>query len=294
MRGVSKWFLATRPWSFTMSAISVSVGAVLAAGPDFSFFLYVLTVLGMVALHGATNLTNDYFDVKSRVDVPDAPTVKYRPHPLAHRDLGLNQVLGLAGVLYVAGIGIGVFLVATRGWPILAIGLAGVVVSVGYTAGPFPLKYRALGEVAVFLMWGPLAMAGAYYVQAQTLSLTVLLVSVPFGALVSLVLLANNIRDVGFDRRRNIMTIPVLLGEGRARLLYAGLIWLAFFSVGVMAIVGPLSPWSLLVMLAIPLAAPLMRMVSEKIPDDADARTAKLDTAFGVLLLVSLVLDKLL
>jgi 1,4-dihydroxy-2-naphthoate octaprenyltransferase len=108
------------------------------------------------------------------------------------------------------------------------------------------------------------------------------------------VLLANNIRDTAHDRRQGIRTLPVVLGEARGRLLFAGLIWLAFFSMTLMSILGPLSPWSLLVLLAVPLAMPLTAMVKGDCPDDADARTAKLDTAFGVLLLVSLVLDKTL
>jgi 1,4-dihydroxy-2-naphthoate octaprenyltransferase len=277
-----------------MSAISVSVGAAFAAGPGFRWDLFLLTLLGMVALHGASNLANDYFDVKNKVDAPDAPTVRYRPHPLAHRELGLNQVLAMSAALYALGAGIGLWLAATRGWPVLAIGLAGVLTGLFYTAPPLPLKYRAAGEVLVFLIWGPLAMLGAYYVQAQRFSPAVLLVSVPFGALVSLVLLANNIRDTAHDRRQGIRTLPVVLGEARGRLLFAGLIWLAFFSMTLMSILGPLSPWSLLVLLAVPLAMPLTAMVKGDCPDDADARTAKLDTAFGVLLLVSLVLDKTL
>ncbi|MBW1990023.1 MAG: 1,4-dihydroxy-2-naphthoate octaprenyltransferase [Deltaproteobacteria bacterium] len=292
MSRLGTWFLATRPWSFSMSAISVSVGAALAAGSGFSAGLYVLTLAGMVLLHGATNLINDYFDVKNRVDVPDAPTVKYRPHPLADRELGLNQVLAAAVAMYAAGIGIGLFLAATRGWPVLAIGAVGVAVSLCYTAPLFPLKYKALGEVAVFFMWGPLSMLGAYYVQSQALSWTPVLVSIPFGTLVGLVLLANNLRDREHDRRQGIFTLAVLLGGRGGNALFAGLIVAAFAGIGLMSLAGPLSPISLLVFLAAPLAAPLLKMVKYGWPDDADARTAKLDTAFGVLLLASLILNK--
>ena len=82
MPDIKTWFLAARPWSFSMSAISVTIGSVWGLTGGFRFGGYVLALLGMVALHGATNLLNDYYDVKNKVDTPSAPTVKYRPHPL--------------------------------------------------------------------------------------------------------------------------------------------------------------------------------------------------------------------
>ncbi len=294
MSDIKTWFLATRPWSFTMSLISVGVGTAWAASGVFYWPLFAAALAGMVALHAATNLINDYYDVKNKVDTPDAPTTKYRPHPLAHDVISLKHVLWLALTLYAIGIGIGLFLAATRGWPILGIGLIAVFVSVAYTAPPVSLKYLALGEPAVFLLWGPLAMQGAYFVQVQAFSAPLLLVSLPFGALVSLVLLANNLRDADYDRRQGISTIPVRLGEKAAKAVFGGLIVASFSAVAIMAVVGPLPRWSLLVLLSIPLARPVFKIVSEGCPDDADAQTAKLDTVFGILLLVSLVLDRVI
>lgn len=291
---IKTWFLATRPWSFSMSAISVGIGGVWAAGPEFSWPLFVATLMAMIALHGASNLVNDYFDVKNKVDVPDAPTTKYRPHPLVYKEISLKQVLVFAGFLYAVGIGLGLWLAATRGWPVLAIGMGGVFVSIAYTAPPISLKYHALGEPAVFLLWGPLAIQGAFFVQVQAFSWPLLLVSLPFGALVSLVLLANNMRDAEYDQRQGISTIPIIFGGDWGKKIFAGLMILSFAAVGVMAVVGPLPLLSLLVFLALPLAFPVFKMVAEGCPDDADARTAKLDTAFGVLLLLSLILDNIL
>ena len=195
-------------------------------------------------------------------------------------------------MLYATGIAIGFYLTATRGWPILLIGIVGVLTAVFYTAPPFNLKYHALGEPTVFLLWGPLAMLGARYVQTQTLDFTIVLVSLPFGILVGLVLLANNIRDMAFDKEQGIKTLPVLLGGERGRLVYGALIFLAFFGVVVMSLLGPLTPWSLLILLALPLVRPVFRIVSGDCPPDADARTAKLDTAFGILLLISILLER--
>ena len=292
MADIKTWFLATRPWSFSMSAISVTIGSVWGSRGGFSFGGYFLALFGMVALHGATNLLNDYYDVKNRVDTPSAPTVKYRPHPLLEHAVGLRQILAFSMVLYALGIAVGWYLTATRGWPVLVIGVIGVLTAISYTAPPLNLKYHALGEPTVFLLWGPLAMAGAYYVQTQTIDPAVLLISLPFGILVGLVLLANNIRDMAFDEKQGIKTLPVLLGGHRGRLVYGGLIFAAFLGVVLMSLLGPLSPWSLLILLALPLVRPVFRIVSGECPPDADARTAKLDSVFGVLLLVSLLLER--
>ena len=95
------WFLASRPWSFTMTAISVSVGAALAAiDGDFSWILYLMTLLGTILLHAATNLINDYYDVKSGVDTQEVSTAQYRPHPLVEGKLKAEHVAFAAYLLY--------------------------------------------------------------------------------------------------------------------------------------------------------------------------------------------------
>jgi len=287
------WFLAVRPWSFSMTAISVTIGTLWAAEAGISWLLYAMALVGMVALHGATNLINDYYDVKNAVDVPDAPTVQYRPHPLAYKELDLRSVLAVSLILCAIGCGLGLYLAITQGWPILAIGVIGALVSFCYTAKPVALKYRALGEFAVFLVWGPLAVLGSYYVQTQAFSLPLFFVSIPFGILVALVLLANNIRDTAYDNQQGIVTLPVAFGQPAGRLLYVSLVALAFLAVIVMSLTGILSLWSLLVLLALVIAVPLCRMVYQNIPADADAQTARLDVAFGVLLIASLIMDRI-
>jgi 1,4-dihydroxy-2-naphthoate octaprenyltransferase len=284
------WFLAARPWSFTMTAISISVGSALAAlDGAFSWPLYLLTLIGTILMHAASNLINDYDDVRQGVDDPRVPTARYRPHPLMEGRLTPGQVRFTAYALYLIAAIIGVFLAATRGIAVLWLGIVGTAAGITYTAPPLNYKYKALGEFSVFLMWGPLMVSGAYYVQAQTISSDALLVSIPFGVLVALVLLANNIRDIAYDHEKGIMTLPIMLGRRRGITLYLGLIVAAYLAVAVMAVFGPLEPWSLMVLLSTPLAVKLLRQMATDVPLDADAQTAKLDTAFGVLLVVSLV-----
>ncbi|OQW93406.1 MAG: 1,4-dihydroxy-2-naphthoate octaprenyltransferase [Beggiatoa sp. IS2] len=285
------WFLASRPWSFTMTFISVSVGGALAAIDGiFSWPLYLITLVAMIAFHAATNLLNDYFDVQNGVDTLDTSTAQYRPHPLLEGKLQPQQVRQGVIILYLFVALAGIALAAARGWIVLFIGLIGAFASIAYTAPPFKYKYHALGELSVFLMWGPLMIGGAYFVQHQTLSPQVLWVSLPFGALVALVILVNNLRDMVHDHRKGVQTLPLLIGQGNGIRLYVMLIILAYGGILWMSFVGPLHLWSLLVLLSLPLAYRLLKQMAREIPVDADVRTAQLDTVFGTLLVISLVL----
>ena len=288
------WFLASRPWSFTMTAISVSVGAAHAAVDGyFSWPLYILTLAGMIVLHAATNLMNDYYDVQNGVDTLDVSTAKYRPHPLLEGKLRPEQVRNGAYLLYGIAASAGIYFAATRGWVILVIGIVGVVASFFYTAPPFRYKYNALGEFSVFLMWGPLMVEGAYFIQRQSFSREALWISLPFGLLVALVLLINNVRDISHDRMKNVRTLPILIGRKNGVRLYVGLVILAYFAILWMSFLGPLRLWSLMVLVSLPLAFRLLRQMKREIPLDADARTAQLDTAFGILLVASLILESI-
>lgn len=294
MNAYRHWFLASRPWSFVMSVISVTVGVALAAVEGVFFWtLWVLTLVGIVLLHAATNLMNDYFDVRAGVDRPDVYTAKYRPHPLVEGKLNPMRVWIVSWVLYGLAAAIGLYLAATRGWWVLGIGLAGAVASLTYTAPPLRYKYYALGELFVFLVWGPLMVEGSYYVQTQALSARALWIGLPLGALVAVVLLANNVRDLDHDSREGILTLPILLGRENSVRLYMLLIGAAYGGMVLLAYLEQLSSWALLVFLSLPLAVRLVRTLGYQVPADADARTAALHTTFGLLLVISLILERL-
>jgi 1,4-dihydroxy-2-naphthoate octaprenyltransferase len=288
------WFLATRPWSFTMTAISVGVGgAVAALDGAFDVWLFLLTLVGAVCVHGATNLINDYFDYKSGVDRPGAPTTLYRPHPLVEELIFPQTVLTISLILYAIAAMIGLELIRLKGAGLLWFILVGAIASFFYTAGPIKYKYLALGELAVFLMWGPVIVGGTYFVQRGSLSPDAVLISVPFGLLVALVLLANNLRDIDYDRSAGIATLGTLLGQQKTRVLYQGLILLAYLATALLIALKILSPWGVLVFFSAPVAFRLIRTLQREIPNDADARTAQLDTLFGVWLIIGLILEKI-
>jgi 1,4-dihydroxy-2-naphthoate polyprenyltransferase len=289
---VKKYVIATRPWSFSMSLISVTVGTLLAAqeGP-VSWLWYALTAAGITVFHAAANVINDYFDTRYQVDQQDSPTAKYRPQPILSGMLTSGQLLVEAIVLFALTLVIGMTAAAIVSWHILWIGFVGFLISVFYTAAPIKFKYRALGEPAVFLVWGPLMIEGAYAMQRQALSLKGLIISIPFGVLVALVLFANNMRDINYDSRQEVKTLGILLGSRRSYLLFTWLIILAYAYVLGMIITGFMSLWGLLIFLSVPSAVHLLKTFKTKIPDMADALTARFDTIFGILLLLAIFLE---
>jgi len=149
-----------------------------------------------------------------------------------------------------------------------------------------------LGEPSVFFMWGPLVVSGAYYVQMGKFSFQAVWISIPIGILVALVLLANNIRDIQFDSRVGIDTMATLLGRRWAIRLYQSLLIGIYVATVLLILCGLLSFWSFLTLLSLPLGLTLVRMLRKEVPDDADARTAQLDGAFGVLFVIAIVLER--
>jgi 1,4-dihydroxy-2-naphthoate octaprenyltransferase len=289
---IKKYVIATRPWSFTMSFISVSTGTLLAAEEGtVSWFWFAVTAVGIILFHAAANLINDYFDTLYEIDQQDSPTAKYRPQPILSGMLTSRQLLAETFVLLAITIVIGLTVAMIRSWHVLWIGIIGLLTSIFYTAGPIKFKYRAFGEFAVFMMWGPLMIEGAYAVQRQALSLKAFYISVPFGVLVALVLFANNMRDIAYDSRHNIKTVSIMLGSRKSYILFTGLIVLAYAYVLGMILTGIMSLWGLLIFLSFPKAISLLKTFKKGIPDMADALTAQFDTVFGILLILAIFLE---
>lgn len=282
-------FISTRPWSFTMTFSSVTMGVLTAAlSRAFNPLLYVLTLLGMLAFHAATNVLNDFFDVRHGVDREGAPTTKYRLHPAAMGQTPLSTILGLSLGLYAATLAAGVYLAFVSSLAILAIVAGGILGSVLYTADPVVLKARALGEVTVFAMWGLLIPLGSYMVQTGDFSWSPIVAAIPIGIFVALVLLANNIRDIGYDGTVGNRTLAVVLGVKGAAKVYSALLAVAYLLVvaGVFAQLVPV--WSFVVFLTVPGARKLAAMFSGEIPDNADPKTAALAFQFALLFIGSL------
>jgi len=293
------WLQAVRMFSFPASVVPVVVGTAMAArfeGP-VAWWLVPFVAVASVLMHAATNLVSDYSDYVKGVDTGDSCGGS---RVLVNGLLTPAQVLVGGFVLFAAACGIGLLFIALRGWPIMVLGVIGLLSGIFYTARPVGCKYLALGDALVFIMMGPLMVIGSYFVLTGSYSHAVLIASLPVGCLVAAILHANNMRDIGHDRDAQVRTVANLLGHDRARFEYYGLVGGAYVTVLGMIAGGLVGPGGLLVFLTAPLAVRNVRRVVRSQPQQPqtiatlDVQTAQLHLAFGLLFSLAILLGVLL
>lgn len=264
---VSKFLYAARSVILVISAQAALIAGLLAATDrQFRWLDFLLVLIGFVAAHMISNLSNDYFGFKRGHDTPDSPRMRYTLHPLAG---GLLQPRALAGgllMLAVIGITIAVFFILERGEMAAGFFFAGVILLFAYDAAPVPLKNIGLGEVAVFLVWGPLMVGGGYAMITGRLSSAAFYASIPYGLGVMSILIGKHIDQRGFDRSKNILTLPVLLGERTARGTNAATIVLMYVVIAILISLGTLTPFTALILFAFPRALRALRILSHPPP----------------------------
>jgi 1,4-dihydroxy-2-naphthoate octaprenyltransferase len=291
-RNLRIWFQAFRPFTYTASMTPVFLAAALVPylDADARWSLLPLIVIASFCIHAGTNLVSDYHDFLKGVDRPDSFGGS---RVLVDRLLRPRQVL-LAGLLMFVLTGIiGLFFIRQRGLGILLIGVAGMIGGFFYNA----TKKWGVNDLAVFLLMGPLMTIGAFFVLTGRYAHTVLWVSLPVGCLVAAILSANNLRDIVTDTQAGIRSTAILLGHRLARWEYSGLTAGAFVVTLALIVARILPLWSFLTFLVFPLAilnikAALKNPIGQ--PQQIlslDVKTAKLHLLFGILLMVSLLLE---
>jgi 1,4-dihydroxy-2-naphthoate polyprenyltransferase len=298
------WWLALRPFSFPASTMPVLFGTVLAVtvgGAVFRPLLFIAALVAMLLLHGGANVLNDVCDFRKGLDREVLPVSGAVVRGL----LSPGEALRGALVLFGAGSLLGLFLAWMSGWSILLIGLIGVAVGVLYSATPLGLKYRALGDLAVFLNFGLLGSLGAWTIQAGRPAWLPVFWALPFSLLVVGILHANNWRDIRGDKAGGCATVASLLGERRSEAYYRVLILAPFILVGALMALPlgrglPAMPLTfLLVLLALPQALGLLGRARSQSSEEGgiaalDGATARLNLLFGLLCTVALVVHALL
>jgi len=233
--------------------VSGLVAALLAVGePGLDWRWLALAVAGIVLAHIANNLMNDLYDTEAGSDTAGYPRALYAPHPVLSGLVSRRTLLAAIVLVNVADLAILVLLALARGWPVVAFAVAGFVLSVAYTAPPLRLKKRGLGEPDVLVVWGPLMVGGTYYAATGSITWPVLLASLPYGLLCTTVLMGKHIDKIPYDAPLGIRTLPVILGERRARGVTLGLMAAFYVLVALCVLVGAM-PWpALAVVLALP------------------------------------------
>jgi 1,4-dihydroxy-2-naphthoate octaprenyltransferase len=289
---------ATRLPFLTATFVPVLLGIAVAAWTNgFNWWVALLTLIGGACVHLGLNIANDVFDTKSGADAANVnPTQFSGGSRVVHYGLLSLRTIALMSVaFYTVGIGIGLVLAATRGWDLLWLGVAGALVSVFYTAPPLKLVHRGVGELAVFLGFGPIMTLGAYFVQAREYDLEPLLASLPVGILIALVLYVNEVPDRPADAAAGKRTLPVRLSKDVVVNGYAGAVALAFALIVVFALAGWIVRPAIIALAAAPLAVPVYRALRDHYEEPytlmpAMARNIQLHLATGVLLILGYVI----
>ncbi len=285
------WILAARPKTLPAAAGPVLVGSSVAFSDDlFSLLPALAALLGALLLQIGSNFANDYFDFFKGADTDErlGPTRVTATGLITPAELrwGMVVVFGLSAL-------VGLYLIYVGGWPILAIGVAAIVAAIAYTGGPFPFGYHGLGELFVFIFFGLVAVVGTYYVQALTVTSVVTLASVPVGALVTNILVVNNLRDIETDASAGKRTLAVILGRKGTRIEYVALLAVAYAVPLAFAVLGQFPFWVLLPWLTLPLAVRLVRSIygeQGRALNATLASTARLSLLFSLLFALGILL----
>ncbi len=243
---------ATRPKTLMAAALPVFLGAALAytTNESFNYILFASIVLSTLCVQVATNLFNDALDSKKGADTDQ----RVGPKRMAASGILTQQSLLIAGLTFcLMAITFSLPLIVARGIPIIIIGTISLILAYGYTGGPWPLAYKGLGEVFVFIFFGLIAVNGTFYVFTGEISRASLLLGTQSGLLCSIIISINNARDITEDRSSGKLTLAARHGLMFARIeilivsilpYLLGLIWipLGYKFTGLIPLMGmPLS-----------------------------------------------------
>lgn len=211
---IKTWILAGRPKTLPASILPVLMGTAMAYSNGVHHFLSAfLALLAALLIQIGTNLVNDYADFKKGTDDED------RIGPMRVTQAGLVtpvQMRWAIGIIFSAAVLVSLYLVYRGGWPIIIIGIFCILSGIFYTAGPYPLGYLGLGDIFVLIFFGPVALAGTYYVQALTIDWVIIFAGFGPGFLSVAILTVNNLRDIEGDRKAGKKTLAVRFGRNFA------------------------------------------------------------------------------
>lgn len=246
---ISKWLISTRAAVLIMTFLSGAIAGILAVqAGKFNFVLWLLVTIGLIFAHATNNLFNDYTDYMRGVDKDNYYRAQYGPQPLVHGLWSKADLFRYVAVTGLIALMCGGLLVWLRGGlTLLLLGLGAFFV-LFYT---FPLKYIALGEIAVLIVWGPLMIGGGYYVITGEWSWNVVIASLPYALGVTGVIFGKHIDKYEMDKARRIHTLPVLLGEKLSRYSVLGMLALQYLSVVYLVVIRFFTPILLVVFLAL-------------------------------------------
>jgi 1,4-dihydroxy-2-naphthoate octaprenyltransferase len=300
---ISKWLIATRAAVLVMTFLSGAIAGIFAfkAG-EFDFMKWLLVTVGIILAHATNNLLNDYTDYVKGVDQDNYYRSQYGPQPLVHGLLTKRGLLTYAAVTGLLATACGLALLFLRGgYTLLFMGLGAFFV-LFYT---WPLKYIALGEIAVLIVWGPLMIGGGYYVITGAWDWNVVLGSLPYALGVTGVIFGKHIDKYEMDKARRIYTLPVVLSEKVSRFVVLAMFVAQYLTVVYLVSINFFSAFLLIVFWALRTLRQILPMFRAPKPAEKPAGYPDVwpnyfvaaafvhNRAFGVMFLLGLILDGL-
>jgi 1,4-dihydroxy-2-naphthoate octaprenyltransferase len=286
-----------RPFSFSASIVPVATaGAVAWAQGKVQLLPWLAALVAAVALHAATNVINEIYDVRHGIDSITSPRAS---HAIVRGGISERGAFTEAYLLFAVAAAFGLYLVWLRGPLMLGLGLLGLAGGYFYTAPPFQYKYRALGIPLVFALMGVLMTVGGYFAATGGLDWRIVAISVPAGLLVAAILHGNEWRDIAEDTRLGFTTFSGVAGRTAAYRAYAGLVIGAYLALAVAVMAGFLPSAALLAMFSLPAAWWVLRRAERGFIGSVgdinmiDLMTARVHATFGVLLIFGIVASRL-
>lgn len=291
---IKDWLVSTRFWSFPVSAMPVIVATAFLfwKGYDIRWVCAVLALVGNVLFHAAGNLLSDWWDYRKGIDNEKA----YAIPQLVFHQFTPDEYLRFSGILFFVAACIGLLLTFLTGWELLVIGGIGAVLAASYSF----FKFRAMGDVFVFVCFGILPVIGTSFVAAGMIDWTALVVSIPLGIFTIAVLHDNNTVDIATDKEAGIRTLPMLLGEKTSVKVYIAYMILPFVAVLVSCLLGYLPYAALACLLAVPAALANIRAArgyftkGREAMMGLDQKTAQLHMIFSLFLVAGIVVASFL
>lgn len=271
-------FLATRPWSFTATLVPILVTAGVT-GSSFATAEFARALAMGIFIHSGANLTNTYFDYVNGVDTKQHNA----DSTLVDKKLQPSSLLTLSFICYFLGTAAVLPLITFQQRHDIALVFSvGLVLAFFYTANPVGLKYRALGDITIFLCFGPLLMQCTSLILTGSMKADLSYYTVPIGLLTEAILHSNNARDIKTDAEAGAVTLANMMGFKYSYYLYIFLIYGAFASATFIALFFRFG--CLLPLLTLPLGTKLVYKFQAKDMATITEETAQFHLPFGLLL----------
>ncbi|MBY4211513.1 1,4-dihydroxy-2-naphthoate polyprenyltransferase [Rhodococcus fascians] len=249
MATTAQWIEGARPRTLPNAIAPVLVGTGAAVSLDAGvWWKALLALIVSLALIVGVNFANDYSDGIRGTDDDRVGPLRLVGSKAASAGAVKRAAIGCFAVGAVAGL----VLAATSAWWLVIVGLICIAGAWYYTGGSKPYGYSGFGEIAVFVFFGLVAVLGTQYVQAEQIDWAGVLAAVAVGSFSSAVLVANNLRDIPTDTESGKRTLAVRLGDTRTRYLHLALLVVPF---AMTVALTARTPWALVALLALPLAA---------------------------------------